>query len=1786
MGVRALQRIALVLVIALAAVSTSVTVATLAQSQSSPGISIELLPSHFVPMDTAITGTVTLSNLDFDSYSSVIFRADITVYNRGELRCNGDDTGKDIDIPVDESREVFPVQVYDACPSEYNSYGTYTLDLSISRTDTSAPGGKVELASARTQFGMSRYLAIGEVTTTPPAPGAQAWLDPDPRTLNMKVHGEWQEFRVRSDVTRYLNDYLGVIVNAGELGLFATTSRSPDTSTTATEEACRRAEDSNEHWRRAIHQQLWLVACKPGDAVISLRHETDAVAPLYNYRFRILDPSPSNSEPAFPAGGTTTRSVPEGEPSGIYVGSPVAATDDDNDALTYLLGGPDADAFDIVESSGQLLTMHSLDYETKSRYSVTMWVNDGRDSSGAPSATADDSILVIVTVTDVNEPPSAPFGDSEITVPENTTGTLERYTSIDPERATLEWDISGTDADDFRIDGHGNLSFSPHPDFDVPSDSDGDHVYEVIVEAKDGVYTSSHPVTITVTNIDEPPTIMGDSTFDNYPENGTATIESYTVEDPEGDTSITWSLSGADRGDFTITDGELKFATSPNHEQPEDSNRDNHYEVTVQATDSNNKRGEIHVDVIVTGVDEPPVLEGPDGIDDYPENAQVGRQVARYTATDPERAAVKMSLAGADRSAFALSANGVLTFNDPPDYEDRSSYTVTVNAEAGGDSVSKTVTVNIQNLEEAGAVTLSAVQPQADTSFAATLEDDDRPSGIQWQWYRTSSQGSVGAAIANATTRSYIPEDDDVGSYLRSVATYDDGHGMGKTASAVSDNRVQAEPVDNFAPEFADPATERSIPENTRRGRNVGAPVSATDANNDRLTYTLSASDEFAIDSSSGQLRTKGDLDHEAGDTRSVTVTAIDPSNESASIAVTIIIDDIDESPIVTGPTNLVFAEGTDTSTVLSSYTATDPDRESVELAVTGADSDDFSLTGSSLHFSAVPDFEEPADSNRDNRYQVTVEAREQGDGTSVGRLNVTVQVTNVDEPGMVEANTEEPRVGQVVRLNVDDDDGGESVKKWKWERGVPNSPCVINNNPTVTNWELIPRATGSSYTPTTTDEGHCIRTTVIYNDSAGTGKILEYMTESTVVLAPFFTQDSPVFSVQENSDSGRNVGQVQTRHGANDTLNYTLRGSDAIYFTIDSGTGQIRTSSQLLDYETRPGPEAQVEIVATDFNGKTATINVTVKVTDECRSSGEPPCAPGSPGVSSVSNTSLGVSWSQPNPTTDITGYDLRYRESESVDAWREVPNVDAERIHIIENLTKGTVYEVQVRASNDNGAGEWSSSGTGGSGVVLPPKPPTTRGGGGGGGGGSSNRAPEITGPKRLQFPENGTEPVASYEAEDPEGTAIRWEIEDSDEEHFRISEDGVLSFITPPDYENPVDFRLNNTYEIRLLAFDSGSPSRSGRLQVSIEIKRVNELDPVNGETQSSIAEDHSGPIGQYEAEDPEGDAVAWSLSGPDVALFQIDEAGTLSLNAALDFEALGSAAGTNDYALTIVATDDGRDPVSQQLEVTVTLTDVNEEPMGIPVPIVELTAGNLPTTLDLNELFIDPDGDTLTFTLSDDAESGVASAVVEAGTMSITPLEEGTVSFLVTATDAAGLSVTGVVNVTIVSPTTPEPTPTPTPEPTATPTLAPTPEPTATPTPIPTQVTHHHADSNAYTPAHHRTYSYADTNIRRSAYTRDDACAYGNPYSNSVAATYCYVYSCTNSVSNANSRTPGNRYNAGKSHIRRFEDCGTRNEGRGEGRYPRMADRPDNYGFPPSHSWCSRLRISSSTVVVAS
>ena len=455
----------------------------------------------------------------------------------------------------------------------------------------------------------------------------------------------------------------------------------------------------------------------------------------------------------------------------------------------------------------------------------------------------------------LNEAPTI-TGDGTPSFREEATGTVASYRATDPEGSAIAWSVGGPDGADFRISATGALTFDSPPDYESPAGVNGNE-YQVTVRARDdGGKTASFDVTVTVTPVDEPPAITGETTIHDYDENGTGDVATYTAADPEGDTNITWTLGGTDRGDFSITGGVLRFAVAPDYERPADSGGNNHYEVIVEATDSNNNQGTRHVDLIVKNVDEPPELTGPDTIDNLPENSATSQQVGRYTASDPEGATAALSLSSGGTD-FTLASNGVLTFKESPDYETQSSYTVTVRARVGSgisntvNTVDKSVTVNIQNLEEPGTVALSSVQPQAGTTLTATLDDDDGPTGTTWQWYRTSSRGSTGTAITNGDSRFYTPGADDVGRYLRAVASYDDGHGTGKTATAVSANQVQDAPPDPEPPVFpVDGNYDRSIRENTRAGTSLGAPVRATDANNDRLTYGIPASDYFEIDAS------------------------------------------------------------------------------------------------------------------------------------------------------------------------------------------------------------------------------------------------------------------------------------------------------------------------------------------------------------------------------------------------------------------------------------------------------------------------------------------------------------------------------------------------------------------------------------------------------------------------------------------------------------------------------------------------------------------------------------------------------------------------------------------------------------------------------------------------------------------------------------------------------------------------------------------------------------------------
>ena len=201
----------------------------------------------------------------------------------------------------------------------------------------------------------------------------------------------------------------------------------------------------------------------------------------------------------------------------------------------------------------------------------------------------------------------------------------------------------------------------------------------------------------------------------------------------------------------------------------------------------------------------------------------------------------------------------------------------------------------------------------------------------------------------------------------------------------------------------------------------------------------------------------------------------------------------------------------------------------------------------------------------------------------------------------------------------------------------------------------------------------------------------------------PAFSGSTAARSVAENTAAGQNVGAALTATDDDGhTLTYTLEGADAASFDILSTSGQIQTKAGVT-YNHEATSTYTVIVKADDSNGGTDTVTVTITVTDV----DEPPGQPAAPSVSATagSTTSLDVTWTAPTNTGPaIASYDLQYRAGTSGNFTNGPQNVTGTSA-AIGSLAADTSYEVQVRATNAEGDGDWSVAGTGRTTANNPP-------------------------------------------------------------------------------------------------------------------------------------------------------------------------------------------------------------------------------------------------------------------------------------------------------------------------------------------------------------------------------------------------------------------------------------------------------------------------------------------------
>ena len=712
-------------------------------------------------------------------------------------------------------------------------------------------------------------------------------------------------------------------------------------------------------------------------------------------------------------------------------------------------------------------------------------------------------------------------------------------------------------------------------------------------------------------------------------------LDTPDLEDDDGRSRFTIdSASGQIRvgkvlgADATETEDEAtSLPGSPELPDGEDAGNagNNEYVLRVRVSDPSTAAATVNVIVRVTNVNEPPAFDedvptllrvrenvDPPGITFGDGDSPVGSGTFAATDQDGDSVTVPHRVTGDDHEVLTFDRSNILRFiaDHEPDYEDQSSYSITITARSRGQSTTLAVTIEVVDTEDPGVVSLSQRQPQVGIEIHARVSDDDgRVSVRRWEWERSEMALDGGtlaaecmedpdtdivavgswATIDGATSAVYNPGPADVGRCLRATAFYTDNienpADADDEATGVLERPVQDSKVANAAPRFVDQdlnspgdqsdRTSRKVPENTEAGESIGRPVSAFDEDGELLIYTLGGEDAefFSLSRDDGQLKTKASLNFEARHSYSVVVTATDPSGASDSIQVTINVTNVRDPVHITGIRSARYPEnGTGP---VASFMASDEGEHVIRWSVNGRDDDLFAIDDGVLYFREPPNYEDPQSGSTSallsvrNVYRVTVEA-------AGGTLNVTVTVTDVDESGVASIDRPQPQVSRPLSARLRDEDDMVDGQRWQWARSEDR-----------TTWTNIGGATSPQRRVAPADEGMYLRASVTYSDKFGAGKtasaISAYPVEATTLfdaapsLAGQDDDESTSYidvarSVPENTAVGMPVGEPITATDADeDILFYELLDTPDLVdddgdarFTIDSLTGQIRVGKVL----------------------------------------------------------------------------------------------------------------------------------------------------------------------------------------------------------------------------------------------------------------------------------------------------------------------------------------------------------------------------------------------------------------------------------------------------------------------------------------------------------------------------------------------------------------------------------------------------------------------------------------------
>ncbi len=256
--------------------------------------------------------------------------------------------------------------------------------------------------------------------------------------------------------------------------------------------------------------------------------------------------------------GLSPQSVAENTAGGTAIGNFSTTDPDAGNTHTYSfvtgVGATDNGAFSI--SGNQLVITAAPDFETKNAYAIRVRTTDQGGLFAEQAFT--------INVNNVNETPS--ISGQTRSIPENSangSAVGTPLTASDPDAgATLTYSITaGNTGGAFSFGSNGQLTVANSAALNFESTP----IFNLTVQVSDGSLSSSAAVTVSLTNVNEAPSISPQTR--SIPENsanGSAVGTPLTASDPDAGATLTYSITAGNTGGaFSFgSNGQLQVANS------------------------------------------------------------------------------------------------------------------------------------------------------------------------------------------------------------------------------------------------------------------------------------------------------------------------------------------------------------------------------------------------------------------------------------------------------------------------------------------------------------------------------------------------------------------------------------------------------------------------------------------------------------------------------------------------------------------------------------------------------------------------------------------------------------------------------------------------------------------------------------------------------------------------------------------------------------------------------------------------------------------------------------------------------------------------------------------------------------------------------------------------------------------------------------------------------------------------------------------------------------------------